>query len=97
MTFELGETVILNAEIRDETGALYAPATVKISIKAPNNTTVVDKASMTSTEDGKYTYNYNLPEEPTGIPGKYKYKVIATSETSLVTITTGEFTTTPAI
>ena len=96
MSFELGESVILNAEVRDVAGVLYAPATVAIMIKGPDGAIIINYASMFTDSIGIYNYYFTIPDEPDGLPGKYKWKVKAVTANSLVTIATGEFTTTPS-
>jgi hypothetical protein len=47
---------------------------------------------MTEDATGLYHYDFDIPEEPTGIPGKYIFKIEATGVTGRVTIATGEIT-----
>jgi uncharacterized protein YfaS (alpha-2-macroglobulin family) len=90
MSYELGETAIISIVIKDSDETLTSPDTVTISIRAPDRTMSVTDAAMTEDATGLYHYDFDIPEEPTGIPGKYIFKIEATGVTGRVTIATGE-------
>ena len=90
-TYQLGEHPEFEARVVDEDGVLLDPATVTISIRAPDRSMAVTNQIMTNESTGIYTYVYVIPGESSGIPGTYAVRVTATGAGGRVTISTDEF------
>ena len=60
-SFEIGETVICYATIRDANGVLVDPTTsVKITIKNPAGTVLTNDVAMTKDSQGLYHYDFQV-------------------------------------
>lgn len=71
--YERGETYTHTAEFKDGDGTLYYPDSVKLTIKSPCGTVLVNEQSMTSNAAGIYSRGYQLLD--TAIYGEYSVSV----------------------
>jgi uncharacterized protein YfaS (alpha-2-macroglobulin family) len=90
-TYQLGETVRVDATITDEDGTATDPATVTVSIRGPDGVMLITDTSMTQDGVGLYHYDYTLISETSGLVGKYTYKVECTGSGGQVTIKNSTF------
>lgn len=74
--YERSETYIHTIEFINDSGAYYDPDSVKITIKSPCDTLLVDDIDMIKTDTGIYTYSYTLLD--TAIYGQYFVSVKST-------------------
>lgn len=87
-SYQQGETVPEGAYLYDENDALTNAATVTITIKDPEGTTIIDGESMTNDAIGTYSYNYDLASDAE--IGLWKIIVTVTLD-SIITIRNDSF------
>ena len=78
MKFDIGETVILSIEIRDDASVLKAPATsmnILIDQTSPVGKNVIASTTMVNDSTGKYHYDYDSSDAS---EGTYEAKYTAT-------------------
>lgn len=76
-TFDIGETVILQAEVKNQAGSYVDPSTsMQISVYDPNGTAIVSDAAMTKDDTGKYHYDFQAAGKS---KGKYTFAAKATN------------------
>ena len=74
MTYQRGETAVLQAYVKDSSGDYVDPSvSITITIIDPNGNVVVNEQTMSKSETGRYYYDYNIPEDAT--VGRYAYRV----------------------
>ena len=80
-SFDIGETVIVLCEVRDDGGAYKDPATsMKITITDKFNVVKVNNVDMTKDAIGKYHYDCQTEGY---VDGKYVIKYVATDGTRI--------------
>lgn len=79
--YERSETYVHDIEFINDSGSHYDPDEVKITIKSPCDTVLVDDTTMTKTDTGIYTYSYTLLD--TAIYGQYSVSVKSTEGTDV--------------
>lgn len=77
MTYQVGETIRLNAAITNVAGAAVNPTTVNITINKPDGSVAQASTAMENPETGSYYYDYTITTDV----GAYHYSVKATSGT----------------
>lgn len=90
-TYQIGETVRVEAHVTNAAGASVDPTTTKMTLKSPSRAVVVNDVAMTPDTTGEFYSDYNIPSD-TGEPGEYSGKVELVGATSRVTIKTFKFT-----
>lgn len=92
--FELGETVEIYVEVKNQLGTLVDPATsIKVTIYKPDGTEALAATSMTKVDTGKYNYYYTsvVATPPAADPlGWYRVR-ITVMDIDKVTIKDGGF------
>lgn len=88
-TYQKGETVVFNALVKNQNGDIISNEVVKLYVKDPEGTSVVDGYSMQPAEGGVYEGTYLVPL--TAETGMYSVWVQAGPETSKSTIQRGGF------
>lgn len=74
MTYQRGETAVLQAYVKDSSGDYVDPTgSITITITDPSGSVVVNAQTMSKSETGKYYYDYNIPED--AVIGRYAYQV----------------------
>lgn len=81
-TFQIGETVVCEIEVKDSDGTLTNPAdSMTISIYDPQNTAVVTDGNMTKDSTGCYHYDYLSAS--TALHGEYRVRYTADDGTRI--------------
>ena len=87
-SYERKETYVSTISFLDDSGTLYYPTSVKLTLTSPCGTVLVDEQSMTSNAAGEYSYNYQLLDS--AIYGEYSTS-IAAEYSSATSIDTDKF------
>ena len=79
--YERSETYVHTIEFISDSGSYYDPDEVKITIKSPCDTSLVDNIDMVKSDTGIYKYSYTLLD--TAIYGQYSVSVKSTVGTDI--------------
>jgi len=79
MTYQVGETIRLNAAITNAAGEAVNPTTVLITINKPDGSVGQAATAMANPETGSYNYDYLIATDI----GAYHYSVKATTGTRI--------------
>jgi len=78
MTYYQGETITIEAIVKDTDRALSNPSTsIVVSVKDPDGVTKVDEQAMSNDSTGMYHYDYAIPSD--AVVGVWDVQVTASS------------------